>query len=93
MFFTGALALDQGSFGWDDTTGSATPPSMRWPTSSTWCQDDALEIGRTHPFGARVSITRRTACMSGSTPIRPASEFVSGRPGDAEKFPRSPARC
>jgi len=36
-------------------------------------QDDRLEIGRSHPFGARVSITPTTACMSGSTLIPPAN--------------------
>lgn len=56
MFFTGALALDQGSFGWDDygRLGDAAIDALA--DKFDVVQDDRLEIGRTHPFGARVSI-------------------------------------
>src|ERR1700675_627508 len=47
MFFTGAVALDQGRFGGVDALAAKFAVG----------QDDRLEIGRSHPFGARVSIT------------------------------------
>ncbi len=57
MFFTGAVALDQGRFGWDDydRLGDASVDALA--DKFDVVQDDRLEIGRTHPFGARVSIT------------------------------------
>src|ERR1700749_3178372 len=57
MFFTGAVALDQGSFGWGahDRLGDKTIDTLA--NKFDVVQDDRLEIGRTHPFGARVSIT------------------------------------
>jgi 2-methylcitrate dehydratase PrpD len=57
MFFTGAVALDQGRFGWDDygRLGDAAVDALA--DKFDVVQDDRLEVGRTHPFGARVSIT------------------------------------
>lgn len=57
MYFTGAVALDQGSFGWDDydRLGDRTIDALA--DRFEVVQDDGLEIGRKHPFGARVSIT------------------------------------
>ena len=57
MFFTGAVALDQGRFGWDDydRLGDASIDALA--DKFNVVQDDRLEIGRSHPFGARVSIT------------------------------------
>jgi 2-methylcitrate dehydratase PrpD len=57
MFFTGAVALDQGRFGWDDyeRLGDAAVDALA--DKFDVVQDDRLEIGRSHPFGARVSIT------------------------------------
>jgi 2-methylcitrate dehydratase PrpD len=57
MFFTGAVALDQGSFGWDDyeRLGDAAVDALA--DKFDVVQDDRLEAGRKHPFGARVSIT------------------------------------
>jgi 2-methylcitrate dehydratase PrpD len=57
MFFTGAVALDQGSFGWDDydRLGDAAVDALA--DKFDVVQDDRLETGRKHPFGARVSIT------------------------------------
>ena len=57
MFFTGALALDQGSFGWDDYDRLGDAAVNALADKFDVVQDDRLEIGRTHPFGARVSIT------------------------------------
>src|ERR1700740_2786576 len=57
MFFTGAVALDQGRFGWDDydRLGDAAVDALA--DKFDVVQDEFLEIGRKHPFGARVSIT------------------------------------
>lgn len=57
MFFTGALALEQGSFGWDDYSRLGDPAIDTLADRIEVVQDDRLEKGRTHPFGARVSIT------------------------------------
>src|ERR1700744_3384524 len=57
MFFTGAVALDQGSFGWDDYARLGDAAVDALADKFDVVQDDRLEIGRTHPFGARVSIT------------------------------------
>jgi len=57
MFFTGAVALDQGRFGWDDyeRLGDAAVDALA--DKFDVVQDDRLEVGRKHPFGARVAIT------------------------------------
>lgn len=55
MFFTGALALDQGSFGWDDYARIGDPAIDALADKFHVVQDTRLE-GRSHPFGARVSI-------------------------------------
>ena len=55
MFFTGALALDQGRFGWDDYARLGDDAINALADKFDVVQDDRLE-GRPHPFGARVSI-------------------------------------
>jgi 2-methylcitrate dehydratase PrpD len=57
MFFTGAVALDQGRFGWDDYDRLGDKAIDALAEKFDVVQDDRLEIGRSHPFGARVSIT------------------------------------
>ena len=57
MFFTGALALDQGRFGWDDYTRLGDAAINNLANKFDVVQDDKLVIGRSHPFGARVTIT------------------------------------
>src|SRR6476646_8859365 len=57
MFFTGAVALDQGAFGWDDYERLGDKAVDALADKFDVVQDDRLEIGRSHPFGARVSIT------------------------------------
>src|SRR6202008_674071 len=57
MFFTGAVALDQGRFGWDDYDRLGDWAIDALADRFDVVQDDRLEIGRKHPFGARVSIT------------------------------------
>src|ERR1700746_854628 len=56
MFFTGAVALDQGRFGWDDYERLGDKAIDALAEKFDVVQDDHLEIGRSHPFGARVSI-------------------------------------
>lgn len=55
MFFTGALALDQGSFGWDDYKRLGDTAIDTLADRFDVVQDERLE-GKRHPFGARVSI-------------------------------------
>lgn len=57
MFFTAALALEQGSFGWDDYARLGDPAIDALADKIEVVQDDRLEIGRGHPFGARVTVT------------------------------------
>jgi 2-methylcitrate dehydratase PrpD len=57
MFFTGAVALDQGRFGWDDYSRLGDGAVNALADRIDVVQDDRLEIGRSHPFGARVVIT------------------------------------
>jgi len=57
MFFTGALALDQGRFGWDDYDRLGDAAIDALADKFDVVQDERLETGRNHPFGARVSIT------------------------------------
>jgi 2-methylcitrate dehydratase PrpD len=56
MFFTGAVALDQGRFGWDDYARLGDAGVHALADRFDVVQDDRLEIGRRHPFGARVAI-------------------------------------
>ena len=56
MFFTGAVALDRGRFGWDDYERLGDAKIDALADKFDVVQDDRLEAGRSHPFGARVSI-------------------------------------
>jgi 2-methylcitrate dehydratase PrpD len=56
MYFTGALALEQGSFGWDDYKRLGDPAIDALADKFDVVQDARLE-GKAHPFGARVSIS------------------------------------
>lgn len=56
MYFTGAVALDQGRFGWDDYGRLGDADVRALADKFEVVQDDRLETGRSHPFGARVSI-------------------------------------
>ncbi len=75
MFFTGAVALDQGRFGWDDYGGSATPRSMRSPTGSTWCRTTGSRSAAPIRSAPASRSPPTTACMSGFMPIPPASRI------------------
>src|SRR5207253_10849492 len=54
MFFAGAVALDQGCFGWDDYDRLGDAAIDALADRFDVVQDDRLETGRSHPFGARV---------------------------------------
>jgi 2-methylcitrate dehydratase PrpD len=102
MFFTGAVALDQGRFGWDDYARLGDAAVNALADRFDVVQDDRLEIGRSHPFGARVAITtddgvheRLYADPSGEPSSFPDAQAVQqkflqlARPvlrGGAEKF-------
>ena len=103
MFFTGAVALDQGRFGWDDYERLGDKAVDALADKFDVVQDDRLEVGRSHPFGARVSITtddgvheRLYADPSGEPESFPDAQamqqkFLDARPPGAER-PRRPAR-
>jgi 2-methylcitrate dehydratase PrpD len=55
--FPGADPLDQGRFGWDDYERLGDAALDALADKFEVVQDDRLETGRSHPFGARVSIT------------------------------------
>jgi 2-methylcitrate dehydratase PrpD len=57
MFFTGAVALDLGRFGWDDYARLGDAAVNALADRFDVVQDDRLETGRSHPFGARVAVT------------------------------------
>ncbi len=78
MYFTAALALEQGSFGWDDYARLGDPAIDALADKIEVVQDDRLEIGRSHPFGARVTVT-----AEGETHERLAVD----PPGEPSSFP------
>jgi 2-methylcitrate dehydratase PrpD len=55
MYFTGALALDQGSFGWDDYKRLGDKRIEALSDRIDVVQDARLE-GKSHPFGARITV-------------------------------------
>ena len=73
MYFTGALALDQGSFGWDDYKRLGDPAIEALADRIDVVQDDRLEIGRSHPFGARVTIDNDEGVLERIIPTQPES--------------------
>jgi 2-methylcitrate dehydratase PrpD len=75
MFFTGAVALDQGSFGWDDYKRLGDQAVDALADKFEVVQDDALERGRSHPFGARVRVISDGGVLERLTPD------PSGEPG------------
>ncbi len=87
MYFTGALALEQGSFGWDDYARLGDPAIETLADKIDVVQDDRLEVGRSHPFGARVSIVSGEGKLERLIPD-PSGEpsLFPGCPGDAAKF-------
>ena len=94
MFFTGALALDQGRFGWDDYERLGDAAVNALADKFDVVQDDRLEIGRTHPFGARVSITTDDGVHERlyADPSGEPDRFRTRRRCSRNSSP-SPARC
>jgi 2-methylcitrate dehydratase PrpD len=82
MYFTGAIALDQGRFGWDDYSRLGDAALDALADRIDVVQDDRLEAGRMHPFGAHVSIT-----SEGSTYER----LIVDPPGEPSSFPDATA--
>ena len=82
MFFTGALALDQGSFGWDDYRRIGDPAIEALADKIDVVQDDRLEVGRRHPFGARVSIDTGEGLIE---------RLIPDPSGEPSSFPDAPA--
>ncbi|MBB5049930.1 2-methylcitrate dehydratase PrpD [Rhodopseudomonas rhenobacensis] len=101
MYFTGALALEQGGFGWDDYARLGDPLIDALADKFDVVQDARLE-GKTHPFGAHVAIStedgvhvRLIPDPSGEPNAFPSAEAMTqkflqlARPvldGGAEKF-------
>ena len=61
MPFTAAVALDQGSFGWDDYRRLGDPALEALCDRIDVRQDDRVEAASPHPFGARVRVLTRHA--------------------------------
>ncbi|HWW48336.1 MAG TPA: MmgE/PrpD family protein [Xanthobacteraceae bacterium] len=78
MFFTAALALEQGSFGWDDYRRLGDPAINALADRIEVVQDDRIEIGRSHPFGARVTVE-----ADGEVHER----IIIDPPGEPDSFP------
>jgi len=56
MYFTGAVALAQGRFGWDDYGRLGDPQIEALAGRIVVRRDEGLERGRPHPFGASVRL-------------------------------------
>ncbi|MCO5131971.1 MAG: MmgE/PrpD family protein [Xanthobacteraceae bacterium] len=82
MFFTAALALDQGRFGWDDYARLGDKAIDALADRIEVVQDDRLEIGRTHPFGARVTVSTDDGVLE---------ELYPDPSGEPTSFPDSAA--
>jgi 2-methylcitrate dehydratase PrpD len=77
MYFTGALALDQGSFGWDDYKRLGDAAIEKLSDRIDVVQDARLE-GKSHPFGARVTV---------ETADGTHERIVADPPGEPASFP------
>jgi 2-methylcitrate dehydratase PrpD len=81
MFFTGAVALDQGSFGWDDYTRLNDPSLVALAERINVVRDERLE-GRRHPFGSNVTIKTRDGVIE---------RMVDDPSGEPDTFPAQQA--
>ena len=68
MAFTAAVALDQGSFGWDDYARLGEPRLHAICDRIEVRQDDAVEAASPHPFGARVSVATASGVYERAIP-------------------------
>jgi 2-methylcitrate dehydratase PrpD len=78
MAFTGAVALDQGGFGWDDYRRLGDPRIEALADVIEVRQDDRVEAGSPHPFGAWVRVTTDRGLFE---------RAVKDPPGEPESFP------
>ena len=78
MPFTAAVALDQGSFGWDDYSRLGEPGIEALCDRIVVRQDEEVEAASPHPFGARVRIE------TGAGAFERAAADPSGEP---DSFP------
>jgi 2-methylcitrate dehydratase PrpD len=78
MAFTAAVALDQGSFGWDDYKRLGDPAIDALCDRITVVRDEAVEAASPHPFGGRVTIRTRRGVFQGA---------VTDPSGEPESFP------
>jgi 2-methylcitrate dehydratase PrpD len=77
MFFTGAVALDQGQFGWDDYARLKDPALAAIADRINVVRDERLE-GRQHPFGAHVRIKSNGSVIE---------RMVDDPSGEPNRFP------
>ncbi len=77
MFFTGAVALDQGQFGWDDYARLKDPALAAIADRINVVRDERLE-GRQHPFGANVKIKSNGSVIE---------RMVDDPSGEPDRFP------
>jgi 2-methylcitrate dehydratase PrpD len=78
MPFTAAVALDQGSFGWDDYRRLGEPGIDALCDRIIVVRDEAVEAASPHPFGGRVTITTRDGALQ---------RAVTDPSGEPESFP------
>ncbi len=79
MPFTAAVALDQGSFGWDDYARLGEPAIDALCDRIAVRQDDGVEAASPHPFGARVRVSL--------TDGRSYERAIPDPSGEPESFP------
>lgn len=77
MYFTGAVALDQGSFGWDDYARLKDPALAKLAERIDVVRDERLE-GRRHPFGASVKVTSANGTVE---------RLIDDPSGEPDSFP------
>ena len=78
MPFTAAVALDQGSFGWDDYRRLGEPAIEAMAQRIDVRQDDRVEAASPHPFGARVALFTRKGMFE---------RAMTDPSGEPESFP------
>jgi 2-methylcitrate dehydratase PrpD len=78
MAFTAAVALDQGSFGWDDYRRLGDPVIDGLCDRITVVRDESVEAASSHPFGGRVTIATQGGVLQ---------RVVTDPSGEPESFP------
>jgi 2-methylcitrate dehydratase PrpD len=78
MFFTAAVALDQGSFGWDDYRRLGEPEIDALCDRIIVAEDARVGAGASHPFGAWVRLATRAGTLE---------RLVPDPSGEPDSFP------